>query len=98
FKNVYKRYKGGHDVLKNINLTCVQGEITVFIGPSGCGKTTTMKLINRLINPTKGQILINGKDTSELNAVELRINIGYVIPNVGLYLHMNITINIADVL
>ncbi|HLR73258.1 MAG TPA: ABC transporter ATP-binding protein [Pseudogracilibacillus sp.] len=97
FKNVYKRYKGGHDVLKNINLTCEQGEITVFIGPSGCGKTTTMKLINRLINPTKGQILINGKDTSELNAVELRRNIGYVIQNVGLFPHMNIARNVAVV-
>lgn len=98
FENVYKRYKGGQqDVLKDINLTCEQGEITVFIGPSGCGKTTTMKLINRLINPTKGKILVNGKDTSELNPVELRRNIGYVIQNVGLFPHMNIARNVAVV-
>lgn len=97
FKNVYKRYKGGNDVLKDINLTCEKGEITVFIGPSGCGKTTTMKLINRLIEPTKGNILINGKDTNEINPVELRRDIGYVIQNVGLFPHMNIARNVAAV-
>lgn len=97
FKNVYKRYKGGNDVLKDINLICEKGEITVFIGPSGCGKTTTMKLINRLIEPTKGNILINGKDTNEINPVELRRDIGYVIQNVGLFPHMNIARNVAAV-
>lgn len=97
FKSVYKRYKGGNDVLKDINLICEKGEITVFIGPSGCGKTTTMKLINRLIEPTKGNILINGKDTNEINPVELRRDIGYVIQNVGLFPHMNIARNVAAV-
>lgn len=98
FKNVYKRYRGGsQDVLKDINLLCNDGEITVFIGPSGCGKTTTMKLINRLINPTRGQVLVDGKDTADINPVELRRGIGYVIQHVGLFPHMTIAKNVAVV-
>lgn len=98
FKNVYKRYRGSDkEVLKDINLICNEGEITVFIGPSGCGKTTTMKLINRLINPTKGQILVDGKDISTINPVDLRRGIGYVIQHVGLFPHMTIARNVAVV-
>lgn len=98
FKNVYKRYRGSNqDVLKDINLTCNDGEITIFIGPSGCGKTTTMKLINRLINPTKGQVIVDGQDTSNVNPVQLRREIGYVIQHVGLFQHMTIAKNIAVV-
>ncbi|HLR53894.1 MAG TPA: ABC transporter ATP-binding protein [Pseudogracilibacillus sp.] len=84
-------------MLKNLNLTCETGEITVFIGPSGCGKTTTMKLINRLNDVTRGKILINGKDISEMNPVDLRREIGYVIQNVGLFPHMNIARNVGVV-
>src|SRR5699024_12027016 len=90
FKNVYKRYDGSQDILKDINLTCEDGEITVLIGPSGCGKTTTMKLINRLISITKGNILIDGKNINEINPVELRRGIGYVIQHIGLFPHMTI--------
>lgn len=98
FKNVYKRYRGSDkEVLKDINLICNEGEITAFIGPSGCGKTTTMKLINRLINPTKGQILVDGKDISTINPVDLRRGIGYVIQHVGLFPHMTIARNVAVV-
>lgn len=98
FKNVHKRYRGSsHDVLNDLNLICHEGEITSFIGPSGCGKTTTMKLINRLINPTKGQVLVDGKDISTVNPVDLRREIGYVIQHVGLFPHMTIAKNVAVV-
>lgn len=97
FKNVYKSYDGGKEVLKDINLECEKGKITVFIGPSGCGKTTTMKLINRLIDPTKGKIMIDGEDISEINAVELRRKIGYVIQHIGLFPHLTIAENVSVV-
>lgn len=97
FKHVYKQYNEKSVVLKDINLTCEDGEITVLIGPSGCGKTTTMKLINRLINPTKGSILIDGKDISGMNPVQLRREIGYVIQHIGLFPHMTIAQNISVV-
>ncbi|HLR69839.1 MAG TPA: ATP-binding cassette domain-containing protein, partial [Pseudogracilibacillus sp.] len=90
FKHIYKKYNEETTVLKDINLTCEKGKITVLIGPSGCGKTTTMKLINRLISPTKGNISIDGKDISEINPVELRRGIGYVIQHIGLFPHMTI--------
>ncbi|QKY69968.1 ABC transporter ATP-binding protein [Lentibacillus sp. CBA3610] len=97
FKTIYKNFEGGNDVLKDINLTCEDGEITVLIGPSGCGKTTTMKLINRLITPTKGSIFIDGKDISQINTVELRREIGYVIQHIGLFPHMTIARNVGVV-
>ncbi|GEN34527.1 MULTISPECIES: ABC transporter ATP-binding protein [Aneurinibacillus] len=97
FENVHKRYSDGYVALKGVNLECKSGEITVFIGPSGCGKTTTMKLINRLINPTSGKVLVNGKDVSAIDPVELRRGIGYVIQSVGLFPHMTIAENIQVV-
>jgi osmoprotectant transport system ATP-binding protein len=97
FENVYKEYDNGHTVLKNLNLHCKEGEITVFIGPSGCGKTTTMKLINRLIEPTKGKVLVNDVDVSTISPVKLRRSIGYVIQHVGLFPHMTIADNVAVV-
>ncbi|GAA0308207.1 osmoprotectant transport system ATP-binding protein [Gracilibacillus halotolerans] len=96
-KNVYKQYDDGFEALKNINLTCEDGEITVLIGPSGCGKTTTLRLLNRLINPTKGKVLIDDKDISEINPVTLRRSIGYVIQHIGLFPHMTIASNIGVV-
>lgn len=97
FKNIYKEYDGGNLVLKDINLTCEAGKITVLIGPSGCGKTTTMKLINRLINPTKGEIFIDEQDVAQMNPVELRRQIGYVIQHIGLFPHMTISQNVSVV-
>ncbi|RST74105.1 ATP-binding cassette domain-containing protein [Siminovitchia acidinfaciens] len=97
FQNVFKQYDGGQVVLKDINLVCEKGEITVLIGPSGCGKTTTMKLINRLINPTRGNVLIDGTDNSHINPVQLRREIGYVIQNTGLFPHMTIERNVGVV-
>ncbi|NIK79154.1 osmoprotectant transport system ATP-binding protein [Paenibacillus castaneae] len=97
FKNVTKKYKNGNLVLKGINLEIKEGELITLIGPSGCGKTTTMKMINRLVEPTSGQILVDGKDISKIDPVELRRNIGYVIQQIGLFPHMNIKNNIAVV-
>ncbi len=96
-ENVQKKYPDGYVALKEVNLECNNGEITVFIGPSGCGKTTTMKLINRLIQPSTGKVYVNGKDISDVDPVELRRGIGYVIQSVGLFPHMNIADNIAVV-
>ncbi|WP_201714987.1 ABC transporter ATP-binding protein [Rossellomorea arthrocnemi] len=95
FQNVTKIYEDGTEAIKGINLTIPEGKLIALIGPSGCGKTTTMKMINRLIAPSGGTILINGKDTSETDEVDLRRNIGYVIQRIGLLPHMTIEENIS---
>jgi osmoprotectant transport system ATP-binding protein len=74
-----------------------EGEIVVLVGPSGCGKTTTMKMINRLIEPTSGRIFLEGEDVTKVNADRLRRRIGYVIQQVGLFPHMTIADNIATI-
>jgi osmoprotectant transport system ATP-binding protein len=81
----------------SISLSVPEGEICVFIGPSGCGKTTLMRLINRLIPITSGSILVEGKDITTLDPIELRRHIGYVIQQVGLFPHMTVRDNIATV-
>ena len=93
FQNVYKSFKD-KQVLKDICLTINDGEFVCLIGPSGCGKTTALKMINRLIKPTQGTILVNGKDISQENEIELRRNIGYVIQQTGLFPHMTVRENI----
>lgn len=95
FENVTKKYDAGSIALNNINLEINKGELVTLIGPSGCGKTTTMRMINRLIEPTSGKIYINGEDVSKIDPVELRRNIGYVIQQIGLFPHMTIEQNIA---
>ncbi|MCC5464268.1 ABC transporter ATP-binding protein [Pelosinus baikalensis] len=95
FENISKMYEHGRKVVDDINLHIREGEILVLIGPSGCGKTTTMKMINRLVESTTGKIFIKGEDISQLNPVELRRNIGYVIQNIGLLPHMTIAENVA---
>jgi osmoprotectant transport system ATP-binding protein len=95
FKNVSKIYAGGKKAVDNLNLHINAGEFIIFIGPSGCGKTTTMKMINRLVKPTEGKILINGENIMEKNIVQLRRSIGYVIQQIGLFPHMTIRENIA---
>jgi len=95
FKNVSKIYAGGKKAVVNLDLHINAGEFIVFIGPSGCGKTTTMKMINRLVKPTEGEILINGENIMEKNIVQLRRSIGYVIQQIGLFPHMTIRENIA---
>jgi osmoprotectant transport system ATP-binding protein len=95
FKNVGKTYPDGFEALKNIDFQINEGELVALIGPSGCGKTTTMRMINRLIEPSKGTILIDGEDIANRNPVELRRNIGYVIQQIGLLPHMTIEDNIS---
>jgi osmoprotectant transport system ATP-binding protein len=85
------------NAVDSVSLKVEEGEICVFLGPSGCGKTTTLKMINRLIEPTSGRVLINGEDTSGLNEVDLRRHIGYVIQQIGLFPNMTIEENITVV-
>jgi osmoprotectant transport system ATP-binding protein len=80
-----------------VSLTVEEGQICVFLGPSGCGKTTTLKMINRLIEPTSGRVLINGEDTTGIDEVTLRRHIGYVIQQIGLFPNMTIEENITVV-
>lgn len=94
FKNVNKSFNN-KIVLKNINLKINKGELVVLIGPSGCGKTTTLKMINKLIKPTSGNIFVNGKNIKNENSIKLRRNIGYVIQQNGLFPHMTIGENIS---
>lgn len=94
-----KRYgaPGSPLAVDDLSLTIPAGEICVLVGPSGCGKTTTMKMINRLIEPTSGRITIDGEDVMRLPAVELRRRIGYVIQQVGLFPHLTVAENVAVV-
>ncbi|MFL9922711.1 betaine/proline/choline family ABC transporter ATP-binding protein [Herbaspirillum lusitanum] len=80
-----------------VSLKVAEGEICVFLGPSGCGKSTTLKMINRLIAPTSGRVLLNGEDTSSIDEVSLRRHIGYVIQQIGLFPNMSIEENITIV-
>lgn len=95
--NVSKSYDGVTNVVDNLDLEIKTGEFVVLVGESGCGKTTTMKMINRLIEPTKGEILIDETNILELDKNTLRRNIGYVIQNVGLFPHLTIDNNISVV-
>lgn len=95
FKNVTKKYEDGFVAIKNLNLTVHDHELFVLIGPSGSGKTTTMKMMNRLIEPTSGEIFINGENIAKQNPVKLRRDIGYVIQQIGLMPHMTIRENVA---
>ncbi len=98
FENVTKTYPGSDGpAVDNLSLTVPAGEICVLVGPSGCGKTTSMKMVNRLIEPTGGRITIDGEDVMSLPAVELRRRIGYVIQQVGLFPHLTIGDNVAVV-
>ena len=96
YKNVRKSY-GDREIIKDVNFTVEQGEFVVMIGPSGCGKTTTVKMLNRLIEPSGGQILINGVDNREMDLVKLRTSIGYVIQQIGLFPNMTVAENISVV-
>ena len=92
-KNIVKT-TGEKVILDDISLTIESGSFVVLIGPSGCGKTTTLKLLNKLIEPTSGEIYIDGKPISKEDPIKLRRNIGYVIQNIGLFPHLTIKENI----
>ena len=93
FEKVSKVFEDGTEALHNVSLTIEEGKLTVIIGPSGCGKTTLMKMINRLVVPSSGEMFIDGKAVSSLDEVKLRRTIGYVIQRIGLFPHMTIEKN-----
>ena len=98
FKNVSKRFEGmPHPALDRVNLTIEQGELVCVLGTSGGSKTTFIKLINRLHDPDEGTVLVEGRDVHEVDPVELRRGIGYVIQQIGLFPHMTVRDNVATV-
>lgn len=97
FKNVTKQFLDGTTAVNNISFKVNEGELLTLIGPSGCGKTTTMKMINRLITPTSGDILIHNQAIQSFKIDELRWNIGYVLQEIALFPHLSIAENIAIV-
>lgn len=97
FEQVTKRYPDGTTAVADLSFEVAEGELVTLVGPSGCGKTTTMKMVNRLIEPTSGRILLNGEDIAAADPVELRRRIGYVIQQVGLFPHKTVLENTATV-
>lgn len=94
-ENLTKIYRGGKVAVEQLNLEIQQGEFIAFIGTSGSGKTTALRMINRMVEPSSGKMLLNGKDITKMNAVTLRRSIGYVIQQIGLMPHMTIRDNIT---
>jgi len=103
FRHVSKRYAErtreaiGQGAVNDLSLVVSPGEICVLVGPSGCGKTTTLKMVNRLVEPTSGQVLIDGQDVAQVEPTALRRRIGYVIQQIGLFPHRTIAENVATV-
>ncbi|MEO6997543.1 MAG: ATP-binding cassette domain-containing protein [Terracoccus sp.] len=97
FDNVTKRYPDGTVAVDSLTLTAETGKITVLVGPSGCGKTTSLRMINRMIEPSEGSIWLDDRDTSTIATHELRREIGYVIQHAGLFPHRTIVDNVATV-
>ena len=97
FEHVTKQYPDGTVAIENVSFTVEEGTTTVLVGPSGCGKTTTMKLVNRLEDPTEGTVYRDGTPLSEFDPIDLRRNTGYVIQEIGLFDHMTVADNVATV-
>ncbi|AXB45024.1 ABC transporter ATP-binding protein [Amycolatopsis albispora] len=97
FQGVTKKYPDGTVAVDNLSLTVEDGTITVFVGPSGCGKTTSLRMINRMVEPTSGTVLLDGKDVCDSPPAQLRRGIGYVIQHAGLFPHRTVLDNVATV-
>jgi osmoprotectant transport system ATP-binding protein len=97
FRSVLYEINGAR-IIDDLNFTIERGEVLVLLGESGCGKTTTLKLINRLIEPSSGEVLVEGRSTIGWDAIELRRRIGYVLQDGGLFPHMSVAENVALVL
>ena len=96
-EHLRKEFPGGAVAVGDLSMQIRRGEICVLVGPSGCGKTTTMRMINRLIEPTAGRIVVDGVEVTQMDPVELRRHIGYVIQNVGLFPHQTVSTNVGTV-
>src|ERR1700716_4189592 len=96
-EHVSKEFPGGSNAVLDLTLDIPTGQTCVLIGPSGCGKTTTLRMINRLIDPGRGRILVDGEDTREIDPPLLRLKMGYVIQQTGLFPHMTVGENVATV-
>ena len=94
---VGKRYADGVVAVQELSFDVARGSVAVLIGPSGCGKTTTMRMINRLVQPTSGRIFVGGEDVTRSDAVQLRRQLGYVIQHVGLFPHQDVLANVETV-
>ncbi|MCV7422517.1 ATP-binding cassette domain-containing protein [Mycobacterium yunnanensis] len=97
FDGVTKKYPDGTVAVDDLTLDVPEGTLAVFVGPSGCGKTTSMRMINRMIEPTSGVLSVDGKDVTKVDAVKLRLGIGYVIQSAGLMPHLRVVDNVATV-
>ncbi|MEV7320022.1 betaine/proline/choline family ABC transporter ATP-binding protein [Streptomyces sp. NPDC093970] len=97
FEQVTKRYPDGTTAVDGLSFEVAEGELVTLVGPSGCGKTTTMMMVNRLVEPTSGRILVDGEDVAGVDPVRLRRRIGYVIQQVGLFPHRTVLDNTATV-
>jgi ABC-type proline/glycine betaine transport system ATPase subunit len=97
FRAVTKRFDDGTIAVNHLDLAVEAGTITVFVGPSGCGKTTSLRMVNRMIDPTSGTVLVDGKDVLAVDPPTLRRGIGYVIQQAGLFPHRTVLDNVATV-
>lgn len=97
FRHVSKKYGTNQGAVVDLSLLVPAGEICVLVGPSGCGKTTSLKMVNRLVEPSSGQVLIDGEDVMSVDVTTLRRRIGYVIQQIGLFPHQTVADNIATV-
>jgi osmoprotectant transport system ATP-binding protein len=96
-ENVSKNFAGGSNAVRGLTLDIRDGQTCVLIGPSGCGKTTTLRMINRLIDPDMGRVLVDGEDTRGVDPAALRLRMGYVIQQTGLFPHMTVGENVGTV-
>ena len=97
FTSVTKTYADGTVAVDDLTLDIPEGTLAAFVGPSGCGKTTSMRMINRMIDPTSGTLTVNGEDVTKVDPVKLRLGIGYVIQSAGLMPHQRVVDNVACV-
>ena len=96
-ENVSKQFTGGSNAVRDLTLEIADGQTCVLIGPSGCGKTTTLRMINRLLDPDSGRVLVDGVDTRGVDPAALRLKMGYVIQQTGLFPHMTVGENVGTV-
>src|SRR5712692_5409378 len=96
-EHVSKGFAGGSNAVRDLSLEIPTGQTCVLLGPSGCGKTTTLRMINRLTEPDGGRVLVDGVDTQHVDPVQLRLKMGYVIQQTGLFPHMTVADNVATV-